>query len=107
MSDHSYSVALAFRRLWKADHVCEDPVAAGHETAQLSIPDVARVDERSLAVLGNQQSTLERRLIWIVRREQRRVVRVPRGREVEPALLHPTGEVSLLDLVREREERMR
>src|SRR5580692_9956934 len=77
------------------------PDRSRHARRQLAEESVSRINVRSLAVLRAQQSALLWRLSRIIRSQQRLEIAVPLIHEIQPALLHPSVEVVLRDLVGE------
>ena len=49
-----------------ANHIRQHPIRARNSTAQLAIPNHARIDVMTLAIIRDQQSTFQRRLTRIV-----------------------------------------
>ena len=84
------------------DQVGEQPERARHAGGELPEERQPGVDEGALARLRDQHRALQRLLARVVHRQRRGVARVPRLGEVEPALLHPAGEVVGADAVRAR-----
>src|SRR6185312_16921004 len=73
---------------------------ARHSEGKLPEERIAGVDVVALAVLCQQQSAFLRLLAGIIGGQQRGVLGIERLHEVEAALLHPTGEIALRNLVR-------
>src|SRR5271156_1707566 len=77
------------------------PDRSWHPRRQLAEESVSRVDIGSLAVLRAQQAALLRRFSGIMASQKRLEITVPLIHEIQPALLHPSVEVVLRDLVGE------
>ena len=79
--------------------VREQAVGARHAGRQLAEEGEAGVDVGPLAEPRHQQPAALRRLVGILELEERRVGRLPGGRHVESALLHPALPVGRTDPV--------
>src|SRR5215470_5343036 len=91
-SPRTVRVATA-RSLAEGNEVREQPIGAGHTFGKLAKPREARVDEISLSVPGHEKSALKGLLAGIAGGKNGREALVPLIRKVEPALLHPPGEI--------------
>src|SRR6266536_5627093 len=78
----------------------KQPYRSRSSRGQLPEERVSRVDVSASAILRDEKTAFLVRLVRIVTREQRLELIVPLFHEIEPALLYPTIEIFLGNLIR-------